>query len=59
MGKKMSLLLAVALLALVVLGFLLPSLRSGGFTINPTAVTSVVIAAIIAGTVLGVSARKR
>ncbi|MFE9749013.1 hypothetical protein ACFYOT_29245 [Saccharothrix saharensis] len=59
MSKKMSLLLAVALLALVVLGFLLPSLRGGGFTVNPTAITSVVVAAIIAGTVLGVSARRR
>ncbi len=59
MSRKVSLLLAVALLALVVLGLLLPSLRGGGFTVSPTAITSVVIAAIIAGTVLGVSARKR
>ncbi|MCR3752186.1 hypothetical protein [Lentzea californiensis] len=59
MDRKMAWLVGLALLALVVLGFLIPSTRAGEFTINGTALSSVIVAAIIAGTVLSVGTRRR
>jgi hypothetical protein len=58
LSKRGAIILGIALLALAVLGFLLPSVRAGTFAVNGSAITSVVGAAIIAATLLGSDPRK-
>ncbi|MGI5499826.1 hypothetical protein [Lentzea sp. CA-135723] len=49
----------VAVLALVLLGVLLPSLRAGGFAVSVPTLVTVAVAAVIAGTVLSLGTRRR
>lgn len=49
----------VVVLALLVLGVLLPSLRADGFTADISNLITVVMAAVIAGTLLSIGTRKR
>jgi len=54
----MKVFLGVVLLALLALGVVLPSVRSGSFTADVSAMTTVAVCAVIAGTVLGMGERK-
>jgi hypothetical protein len=49
----------IAALLVVVLGFVLPSVLAGGFAVNGTAITSIVVAGLIAATTLESGSRKR
>jgi hypothetical protein len=59
MNRRTAWFAGVAVLALVVLGVLVPSLRAGELTASVTALTTVVVAAVIAGTLLSVGTRER
>lgn len=59
MNRRTAWLCGLTLLAMVVLGVLIPSMRENSFTVSATALTSVALAAVIVGTVLGVGARNR
>ncbi|MFD4672492.1 hypothetical protein ACFWNN_22390 [Lentzea sp. NPDC058450] len=59
MNRRTAWLAGVAVLALVLLGVLLPSLRAGELTVSVPTLITVVVAAVIAGTVLSLGTRRR
>ena len=59
MNRRTAWLAGVAVLALVLLGVVLPSLRAGEFTLSIPTLITVAVAAVIAGTVLGVGTRRQ
>ncbi|MEU3624500.1 hypothetical protein [Amycolatopsis coloradensis] len=56
---KLTIVSVIVVLAFVVLGFVLPSIRAGRFSVNGTAVTSVLLAAVVLSTIFGLKKRKR
>jgi hypothetical protein len=58
MIKTTTTVIVVALILLGVFGALIPSLRAGSFSINASAVTTILLGVVVAFTVFGVKPHK-
>ncbi|ANZ39668.1 hypothetical protein BBK82_30115 [Lentzea guizhouensis] len=59
MNRRLAWFLGGVLLALVALGVLIPSVREGGLAVNISTMITVVVVAVVAGSLSGVATRRR